>query len=222
MEINSNSAIRVFIVDDHPMMQIGIKEVLSTHNRIQVVGFASDGEEVISRIRTLNPDIVLMDIRIPGAINGLEATAILQKQLPEVKVIILTMHDDEEYIRQFVKSGARGYVLKKSPPDELIRAIESVYGGQAYFSPAVSYALLKDQRRKNVDDAPQDLTEKEVEVLILIARGLTSKEIADKMCISARTVGKHRETLMQKLNMHSVADLTRYAIAKKLILTDKS
>lgn len=207
--------IRVLICDDHPMMILGVREFLSLHSHIEVIGTTTSGEEAIHMARELAPDILLIDISLPG-ISGIEATRGILRDIPDARIILLTMHDDEEHIRQFVRSGAYGYVLKKNTPDELIRAIETVMKGQTFISPSVASMLLKYQRKEE-ENGHDELSGREEEVLIWIAKGFTSKEIADKLCISVRTVSKHREMLMSKLNLHSVADLTKYAIAKKLI-----
>ncbi|MBI1804684.1 MAG: response regulator transcription factor [Ignavibacteriae bacterium] len=197
------------------MMILGVREFLSLHSHIEVIGTTTSGEEAIHMARELAPDILLIDISLPG-ISGIEATRGILRDIPDARIILLTMHDDEEHIRQFVRSGAYGYVLKKNTPDELIRAIETVMKGQTFISPSVASMLLKYQRKEE-ENGHDELSGREEEVLIWIAKGFTSKEIADKLCISVRTVSKHREMLMSKLNLHSVADLTKYAIAKKLI-----
>lgn len=215
MQPREKSKVRVLIADDHPMMLSGVRSVLSTQKRIEIIGEAHDGDQAIAMTKELLPDIILMDISMPGT-GGLEASSILREEMPDVKVIILSMHDDREYILRFVKSGACGYVLKKAPPDELLRAIDSVSNGEAFLSPAIANALLKEQQQSS-GKTSTGLTKREEQVLLLIAKGCSSKQIADRMYLSVRTVGKYRETIMQKLGIHSIAELTKYAIAMKLV-----
>ncbi len=211
--------IRILIADDHPMMLTGIKTVLSSRKHLEIVGEASNSEDAILQTKKLAPDIVLMDISMP-VMNGMEATVVLGKQAPDVKVILLTMHTEQAYVAQFIKSGAHGYVVKSGSPDELLTAIEAVYGGGAFFSPAISQALLSEQR-SGVGPS-SGLTERELQVLTLLAKGLGNKQIADRLQISLRTVGKYREHIYMKLNFRSLADLTKYAIAQKLIEIDSN
>ena len=211
--------IRILIADDHPMMLTGIKTILNSRKHLQIVGDATNGEEAISRTKALAPDIVLMDISMP-VMNGLEATAVLRKEAPEVRVILLTMHDDKEYVAQFVKSGAHGYIVKTGPPDEILSAIEAVHRGGAFFSPSISQAILSVQQSGN--ESASLLTEREEQVLKFIAKGHSSKQIAALMNLSLRTIAKHRETIHQKLNLHSVAELTSYAFSRRLVETDPS
>lgn len=209
--------IRVLICDDHPMMIAGIRDCLLACSDIEIVGTASSSEEAISRARELRPDVVLMDIAMPD-FSGIEATRKITSELDGTEVIILTMHEDDEYLAQFVDSGAKGYILKRNPPDELVVAIRSAHRGHAFFSPRVCDHFLKERKKVGRENAHKtELTPREREVLIFLAKGFTSKEIGLKLCISPRTVGKDRELIMAKLDLHSVAELTQYAIAKKLI-----
>lgn len=198
------------------MMRLGIKDYLSTQDNITIVGEVSSGSEVASKVRALSPDVVLMDINLPG-LSGLEATILLQREFPIVKVIILTMYDDREYILKFVNSGASGYVLKKNPPSELLQAIESVYHGGAFFSPSVAQILLEEHQKpdRNLIETVE-LSYREKELLKLLAQGYNNKQIASKMFLSPRTVEKYRTTIMQKLELHSVAEMIRYAIVHHL------
>ena len=210
--------VRILVADDHPMMLMGVRALLSTQPNIEIVGEASTGEEAIAMAKTLTPDIVVMDISLPD-MNGLDATIILLHELPDVKVIILSMFEDSEYVSMFVNSGASAYVLKNNSPDELLSAVDAVSAGGAFFSSSVSQKILKEQK-KNVGNTSTELKSREKQVLILIAKGYSSKQIADKLCLSTRTVAKYRELVMQRLNLHTVADLTKYAIAKKWITID--
>lgn len=207
--------IRVLIADDHAMMRMGIRGLLSTHSSIEIVGEAADGEEVVAKTKELVPDIVIMDLSMPR-INGFEATAQILRDMPLVKIIILSMYENKEYVSQFMKSGAAGYVLKNNSPGELLLAIQAVSNGGAYFSPSVSHTILNDVQSVSGKKS-HELTEREQTALILLAQGFSSKEIAEKMLISFRTVAKYREEIMKKLDLHSVAELTQYAISNNLI-----
>lgn len=207
--------IRVLICDDHPMMIIGIRDFLLLQPNIEIIGTVTTGHEAIRVSKEADPDILLLDIALPD-ISGIEATRFILKEKPHIRIILLTMHDDDEYAKQFVKSGAKGYVLKKSSPDELIQAIDAVMNDRSFVSPSIASMILTEHR-KNLWVNNYELTDREEAVIRLIAKGLTSKEIAQRLCVSTRTVGKHREALMIKLNLHSVAEITQYAITKKLI-----
>lgn len=202
--------IRVLLVDDHPMTLRGVRDFLSRAKNIEIVGEAHDGEEGVRSAMSLSPDIVLMDIQMPK-LDGIQATRMLRKEVPEIKVIILTLHDERESYEKFLKSGARGYVLKDTSPRELIFAIESVFQGNAYFSPPLSSVILAEYD-DSTTHPKTELSDHERQIIILIAKGCTNKEIGQKLSCSYRTIEKHRNNLMQKLNLHSAVDLTRYAI----------
>jgi len=206
---------RVMIVDDHLIFVAGIKALLSFHDWIEVVGMAHNGEEAISKAKGLAPDIILMDIKMP-IMNGLEATAILRKECPGSKVILLSMYDDIEFVSQFVDSGGQGYILKSNTAAELFQAIKLVKNGGAFFSPQISKTLLEVKRLSKLGST-EELTHKEQEVLTLIGKGHSSKQIAYELSISLRTVGKHRERIAHKLNIHTVSEFTKYAISKKFV-----
>ena len=209
--------VRVLIADDHPMMCMGIRDVLSTSKNIEVVGEAMSCQDAIAKAKERYPDILLLDISMPD-ISGIVAANILRQELPDVKVILLSMHDEKEYIEQFLKSGAHAYVLKSSPPGEIIQAIEAVQNGGAFFSPPISRVLLEHkQAMDNGTVSHDDLTPRELQVLALLVNGQSSKQIAHALHISVRTVAKYRETLMRKLDRHTVAELIQYAISKKIV-----
>jgi two-component system nitrate/nitrite response regulator NarL len=209
--------IRLLLADDHPIVREGIKRCLPEHGPIEIVGEASDGEEAVAQAKKLAPDIVLLDISMPG-MSGLEASKVLQNELPRTKVIILTIHDDAEYVKPVLSSGAAGYILKEASPAELARAVETVYRGDAYLSPRVSKVLLDQYsgRAKENDISVETLSSRELQVLRLISQGFSNKEIAGQMNISVRTVETHRERIMSKLNIRNVAKLTRFAIEQGL------
>lgn len=214
---NMKSPIKLLLVDDHPIVRKGIGSCLSKYANVQIVGEAANGEEALRKAKELNPDIVLMDVDMPQ-MDGLAVTQALRKEMPEIKVLILSMHRQTEAVLRILQSGALGYVLKDASTDELVQAIESVSAGESFFSPAVARMAL-NQFVRGPGDGPStmDLTNREREVLILIAEGLSNKEIASRLNVGVRTVETHRERIMRKLNIHSVAGLTRFAIAKGLI-----
>jgi DNA-binding NarL/FixJ family response regulator len=209
--------IRILVVDDHPIVRRGIHACLAARDNIEIVGEAGDGREGVRKARELQPDIVLMDINMPQ-MNGLAVTEYLRRELPKVNVLILSMHSNTEYVLRIIQSGARGYILKEAPVDELVRAIETVHRGEAYFSSDVARVALTQFVRGNSDGpAVNQLTHREREVLTQIAEGLSNKEIACKLGVGVRTVETHRERIMRKLDIHNVAGLTRFAISKGLV-----
>jgi len=209
--------IKVLLVDDHPIVRKGIASCLAKSPDLQILGEAADGVEALRKAREMTPDVILMDIDMPN-MSGLAVTQALRKELPQVKVLILSMHRQTDYVLRILQSGALGYVLKDAPADELIEAIQTVYSGQAYFSSDIArVALTQFVQGSSEGPSPMNLTNREREVLILIAEGLSNKEIAVKLNLGVRTVETHRERIMRKLNIHSIAGLTRFAIAKGLI-----
>jgi two-component system, NarL family, nitrate/nitrite response regulator NarL len=215
-EIKMKKRIKLLLVDDHPVVRRGISSCLARHEHLQVVGEAANGEEAIAKSRELIPDIVLMDIDMPE-MNGLTVTELLRKEFPKVKVLVLSMHSNSEYVMRIIQSGASGYVLKEAPTEELVRAIEIVDSGEAFFSPEVARVALNKYVRGSAENAGAQLTNREREVLVQIAEGLSNKEIANKLGVGVRTVETHRERIMRKLNIHSVAGLTKFAISQGLV-----
>ena len=211
--------IRILLADDHTILRSGIRALLENEPGLSVIGEAEDGRAAVSMACKLKPDVVLMDIAMP-LLNGLEATRQIKIQCPDVKVLVLSMHDNEEYIRQALEAGAMGYILKDAAPGELIGAIRSVYRGEAVLSPAVTRLVIEDYLRWG-GTRPQDVTDslspREREVLQLIAEGYTNKQIAEILSISIKTVQAHRNNLMQKLDLHDRGELIKYAIQKKII-----
>jgi len=213
--------IKILVVDDHPIVRKGINACLSRQKQMHVVGEASNGCEAVSMAHKLQPDVVLMDIEMPQ-MNGLVATEVLRRELPNAKVLILSMCCNAEYLRRIVKSGAHGFVMKGAPIDESIRAIETVHSGELCFkaNPDVLLeAFYQFVLEKNMPGTLQ-LAPREREVLICIAEGMKSKAIGVMLGISTRTVGAHREKIMKKLDIHEVAGLTRFAIRTGLIKAD--
>lgn len=211
--------IRILLADDHTILRSGIRSLLEDEPGLSVIGEAEDGRIAVSMACKLKPDVVIMDIAMP-LLNGLEATRQIKIQCPGVKVLILSMHDNEEYIRQVLEAGAMGYILKDAAARELISAIKSVYRGEAVLSPAVTRLVIEDYLRWG-GARPQDeidgLSPREREVLQLIAEGHTNKQIAEILSISIKTVQAHRNSLMQKLDLHDRGELIKYAIQKKII-----
>lgn len=223
MSVTKKSKIKVLIVDDHPVVRKGLLSCLSSKDSIKVVGEAVDGDDAIRKAKELAPDIVLMDLHMPKK-DGLEVTDVLRKESPQVKVLILSMQGTRDSVLRIIKAGARGYVLKDAPPDELLRAIESVQAGEAFFSPPVAQIALNQYVSESDQGDPlSKLSEREREVLGLIAEGKSNKEIAMHLGIGVRTTETHRERIMRKLAIHSVAGLTKFAIAHGIVsLEDNS
>lgn len=215
------NVIRVLLVDDHTILREGIRSLLAEHEHLQVVGEASDGREAVEKVEELQPDVVLMDISMPE-LNGIQATKAIKERSPDTKILILTMHDEEGYIYPIFKAGASGYVVKRTATRELVSAVEAVMEGNTIMHPSVAETLIYEEGAKSEDgevdaDFYDGLTERELEVLTLIAEGLTNREIADKLYISIKTVQAHRANIMEKLDLHDRVALTKYAIKKGLI-----
>jgi DNA-binding NarL/FixJ family response regulator len=224
VEERTVSVIRVLLAEDHTLVRKGLRALLDDEMGIDVVGEAQDGREAVEMAEQLRPDIVLMDITMP-ALNGLEATRQIKAQSPDARVLVLTRHANEEYIYQVLRAGASGYVVKQAAPAELVMAIQAVYRGDTFLSPTVSGKVVEEYIRRaeaivSSEDSYDRLTPREREVLQLIAEGRTSPEIAEMLHISVKTVGHHRTNLMNKLDIHSTAELTQYAIRKGVITLD--
>lgn len=213
--------IRILLAEDHTLVRKGLRSLLEGEDGLVVIDEAVDGREAVEKASQLQPDIVLMDIAMPG-LNGLEATRQLRRRYPKVKVVILTMYADEEYIPQLLKAGACGYVVKQAAPEELIAAVRTVHQGEIFLTPSVSRTVVQEylQQAATMTGDQDLLTPREREVLQLIAEGYPPRQIAQLLCISVKTVEAHRANLMHKLAAHSTADLTRHAIRKKLVSLD--
>ncbi|MBV8884557.1 MAG: response regulator transcription factor [Chroococcidiopsidaceae cyanobacterium CP_BM_RX_35] len=213
--------IRVLLADNHTLVRAGLRALLQTIEGIQVVAEAGDGREALHLIEVHQPDLVLMDIAMPE-MNGLEATARVVKEYPHVRVIILSMHANEEYVLQALRSGAAGYVLKDAGLGELELALRASVQGETYLSPAVSKHVIADYVRRVGEESNSldQLTSRQREILQLIVEGRTTKEIADSLYISVKTVETHRMQLMKRLDIHDIAGLVRYAMRAGLVFPD--
>jgi len=211
----------VFIAEDHTILRQGLKTLLNENDDLEVVGEAADGLEAIRGLQGLSPDIALLDLSMPR-MDGLSVIKEVKRQNPETKIVALTMHKDEEYVLEAFRSGANGYCLKSSSQNELLMAIRSVLSGKTYVSPEVSEKVLEGylETKKRIKERSSwdTLTQREKEVLKLVGEGYRNKEIADYLCISVKTVEKHRANIMQKLDLHSGSALTAYAIEKGLVV----
>jgi len=212
--------IGILIADDHTLFRNGIRALLEDEQDIVIVGEANDGREAIKLAAHLKPNVILMDIAMP-LLNGLEATRQIKREHPEINVLVLTMYDHEEYFRQMLEVGASGYIIKRAAAHELVAAIRAVHSGEAVLSPAITRLVLEDYLRRDSitkeENDPDALSSREREVLQLIAEGKTSREIAEILNLSVKTVQSHRTNLMQKLDLHDRGDLIKYAIQKKII-----
>jgi DNA-binding NarL/FixJ family response regulator len=197
--------IRIILVDDHPVVRQGLRKILSTFEQIAIEGEAGSGREAIELARELRPDVVVMDISMPE-MSGIEATSILRRDLPEIKVLALSMHENASYVKQALRAGARGYILKDSTPKDLVEAISNVDSGTVPMSPQAATVLVAPTEDR------KPLTPREIEVLCLIARGLTNKEIGTELGLGVRTIETHRENLIRKTGLPTVPELTRYAV----------
>lgn len=217
--------VRVILADDHSLVRAGIKSLIQNFSMIEVIGEAENGREAIKLIEEMVPDLVLLDIAMPE-LNGLEVVSRIAKELPEVKIIILSMHANEEYVVQALRAGANGYLLKDSAPTELEFAINAVIRGESYLSPAISKHVV-DTYLRRITDQPKEsegepdifkqLTSRQREILQLIAEGNSTKDIANKLNVSIKTVETHRMQLMDRLGIHDIAGLVRYAIRMGII-----
>lgn len=216
---NTTQKIRILVADDHTLLRNGIRALLEDQPDFKIVGEAEDGREAVRMVDQLRPHVVLMDISMP-LLNGLEATRQIKREHPEVNVLILTMYEHEEYFREVLDAGASGYIIKRAAASELVAAIRAVFKGEAVLSPSITRLLLEDYLRREINRSVTEtdtLTPREREVLQLIAEGKTSREIAEILSLSIKTVQSHRASLMQKLDLHDRGDLIKYAIQKKII-----
>ncbi len=211
--------IKLLLVDDHAIMRDGIRALLSLHDDIEIVGEASEGKEAIEKAQELAPDVIIMDIAMPG-MDGLEATRRIMKKSPKMKVLVLTQHDNREYILSAIKAGIVGYVPKRALGSELVSAIHAVYQGDSYLYPSAASAVIGSYLKQAEVEPYDRLTGREREILKLIAEGHTSREIADMLFLSLKTVLGHRTKIMEKLDIHNRTKLIKYAMRKGLVDID--
>lgn len=209
--------ITVFLCDDHAMFREGLRLLLQADEEIEVVGQASNGHQAVAEVIRLKPQVVLMDLAMP-LLNGIEATRRIAMEMPSAKVLVLSSYSDDQYVQQALEAGAAGYVIKDTAAEELLHAIREAGNGNAFFSPLIADCLLR--RWKNRESQPcaaTALTDRQKDVVQLIAEGYSNKQMATVLCISVKTVEKHRQALMDRLNIHQVATLTRYAVSQRLV-----
>jgi two-component system response regulator NreC len=216
--------IKLCIVDDHAVVRSGLVMLLNGKEGIEVVGEASEGEEGIQLAMKLRPDVVLMDLSMPHGKDGLTATKDLKQAMPETAVLILTMHDDDEYLFRAIHAGASGYILKSAPHDELLAAIRSVADGNAYLNPSATKRLMREylDRLRHGDGGRtfETLSDREQEIVSLVAKGYSNKEIAEQLVISVKTVETHKAKVMEKLGLKTRPELVKYAMKKGLLNFD--
>ncbi len=212
--------VRILLADDHTVMRNGLRLLLERQTNLQVIGEAADGRQAVALSESANPDVVIMDIAMPN-LNGIEATRQIVNRSPRVAIAILSMHSDESYVIRALKAGARAYLLKDSAEADLLAAVRALTEGKSFFSPAISKILVEDYMRqlesRGAEDTYELLTNREREILQLLAEGRTNKEVANMLNLSLYTVETHRTHILQKLNLHSVPELILYAVRKGII-----
>ncbi len=212
--------IRLLLVDDHAVVRSGLRMLLESEDDLDIIGEAGTAREALEAVAALHPDLALIDIGLPD-MSGIEVTRKIKQSWPEVSVVALTIHEDEEYFFQMLQAGASGYVPKRAAPEELLTAIRAAAIGEVYLYPSMAKLLVKDYVSSGKEAAPlealNELTDREREVLSRLADGASNQEIADALTISHKTVGRHRENIMHKLNLHSRTELVKYAIRKGII-----
>ena len=212
--------LRILLGDDHTVVRQGLRKILEDHDEWEVVGEAADGRDVVRLALQLQPDVAVLDIGMP-LLSGLEATRQILRRLPDMGILILSMHSEEAFITRALQAGARGYLLKDSADTDLIRGVTAVAAGKSFFSPAVAKVMLDDYLRhlasKGIVDRYEALSEREREIFQLIAEGRSNKEVADLLSISVATVETHRAHILQKLDIHSTAELVLYAVRRGVV-----
>ncbi len=217
VSVSKKQNVRILVADDHPIIRKGLQSALAKQGRVTVVGEACDGQEAVEKALQLLPDVVLMDLSMPR-MTGLDATKLLRQQASSVKVLVLSGLTDKDWVLRSIKAGAHGFISKEASMDELVQAIDSVGSGQTFFSPEIAQAAVGEFLRDPGKREPvEELTARERDVLVLIAEGKSNQEVATGLNIGVRTVETHRERIMRRLNIHSVAGLTRFAVAHNLV-----
>ncbi len=218
------SEITLILADDHTMVRSGLRMLLETQSDMRIVGEAENGAEAVGLVMSLKPDVVLMDVQMPD-MNGIEAAREIKKMMPETAVLALTIYEDDQYFFEMLKAGASGYVPKRAAPDDLVNAIRTVARGDVFLFPTLATRLVQDFINRQDTDTPplsDEITTREQEVLTLIGEGLTNAAIGEQLGISVKTVDRHRENIMHKLNMHNRVELVKYAIRVGLIDLEES
>ncbi|MCC6585355.1 MAG: response regulator transcription factor [Bryobacterales bacterium] len=212
--------IRILLADDHSIVRRGLKAALEEDATLRVIGEAANGREAVQLAEQLTPDVAILDIAMPQ-LNGIDAAAQMQKASPATRVVILSVHSDESYVLRALTSGARGYLLKDSAETEVVSAVHAIHQGNSWFSPAIAKTLLEEHvrylRKRGLEDSYDLLTDREKQVLQLLAEGRSNKEVANLLQLGLSTVETHRMNLMQKLNLHSTAEIVLYAVRKRLV-----
>jgi two-component system response regulator NreC len=215
--MTSSKRIRILLADDHAVLRAGLRALLAAQGDLEVVGEASEGAEAIRLCQALRPDVVVMDIGMPG-VSGIDATFRIKRDLPAAKILILSMHDDQGYLRQVLRAGASGYVLKKAADTELLAAIRAAARGEVFLDPTLAKALVDEvMEPKAASGEPPALSDREREVLRLLAHGHTNQQVADRLCISVKSVETYKARLMEKLGLKGRAELVRYALHHGLL-----
>lgn len=208
--------VNLLLVDDHAIVTDGLKALLADEPGYVIKGEASNGQMALEMLRVLNVDIILMDIDMP-VMNGIEATKVIKKEMPDKKILMLTMHDEKVLIQMMMDIGANGYLIKNSPKAELIKALENIANNKSYYSEEVTGVLLKPEEPEKKSGILAELTEREIEIIRLVSEGLSNKQIGEKLFISHRTVDTHRTNLMYKIDVHNVAGIVKFAIAHGIV-----
>ena len=209
--------IRILLADDHTVLRAGLRALLSVQDDLEVVGEAADGREAVRLTQTLRPDVVVMDIGMPG-VGGIDATVCIRRELPATRILILSMHDDQGYLRQALRAGASGYVLKRAADTELLAAIRAAARGEVFLDPSLAKGFVEDVVLPRAQEPENPtLSEREREVLNLVARGHTNQQVADRLCIGVKSVETYKARLMEKLGLKGRAELVRYALTHGLL-----
>ncbi|TLS36071.1 response regulator [Pseudalkalibacillus caeni] len=208
--------IKVLLVDDHTILRDGLRNILELEKDIEVIGESTSGNDAIDKIKKLNPDVVLMDINMPDK-NGIEVTSVVKKVFPEVKILMLTMHNHDEYFMSAIREGADGYLLKDAPSNQVVEAIRTVAKGESVIQPSMTKKLINFHQQKKDSATNEELTEREKEVLLCLMEGLSNKEIGDKLFISDKTVKIHVSKIFKKLNVKSRSQAVIYAVQNQVV-----